>query len=336
MKDAPFAGHGAVRGRPWPSRTSATARVPGTCGELVQGVLDGNHFHVTCPIDLYSTATVDVTPGSGTVRGLEGSWKARRAMELTLETLGRADVEVHATINNPLPHGKGMASSTADVVAVIMATGAALGSPLDAQEVAAIAVRIEPSDGVMFPGIALFDHRSGSIGKTLGTTPAMRILVLDFGGTVDTFAFNQDDHAATLSHLDGRWREALRLVTEGVRTGDARLLGQGATLGVEAHQDAVPRPHVVDVLSFARSVGALGVNAAYSGTVVGVLFEDRLAQVNRAAARAEGLPGLHRVSAHRLVGGGGTVTVGDGAPPFEKDGRPDRRTASGTDREFSR
>src|SRR5712692_8205418 len=38
----------------------AKIRVPGTCGEFVQGMLDGRHFLVSCPIDLYSTVSVDL------------------------------------------------------------------------------------------------------------------------------------------------------------------------------------------------------------------------------------------------------------------------------------
>jgi L-threonine kinase len=241
------------------------------------------------------------------VRGLEDSWKARRAVELTLEALGRDDVDVHADIASPLPPGKGMASSTADVVAVALVTSAALGGPISAQELGAIAVRIEPSDGVMFPGIALFDHRSGTMGRTLGAPPAMMVLVLDFGGAVDTIAFNQHDRDETLSRPDARWRDALEMVAEGVRAGDARLLARGATLSTEAHQHAVPKPHVADVLSFARSVGALGVNTAHSGTVMGVLFGDHPSLVSHAAARAGAIRGLIGVSVHRLVGGGGII-----------------------------
>jgi len=80
----------------------------------------------------------------------------------------------------------------------------------------------------------------------------------------------------------------------------------------------MPKPHVADVLSFARSVGALGVNAAHSGTVMGVLFGDHPSLVRRAAARAGSIPGLRRASVQRLVGGGG---IGRGrADPVPHEG----------------
>ena len=51
-------------------------RVPGSCGEVMQGFWQGRPFLVTCPIDRYST--VVVRPGTGRLVG--GGAKARRAL----------------------------------------------------------------------------------------------------------------------------------------------------------------------------------------------------------------------------------------------------------------
>jgi len=29
-------------------------KVPGTCGELVQGIKENKNFHITCPVNLFS------------------------------------------------------------------------------------------------------------------------------------------------------------------------------------------------------------------------------------------------------------------------------------------
>jgi hypothetical protein len=78
-------------------------------------------------------------------------------------------------------------------------------------------------------------------------------------------------------------------------------------------------------------VGALGVDTAHSGTVMGVLFGDHPSLVRRAAARAGAIPGLRRASVHRLVGGGGIVRGGADPVPREgshcvADGPPTVRT----------
>ena len=66
----------------------ASAVAPGTCGELAQGMINGTHFLITCPIDMYSAATVEISHGDGAIRGPEDSPKASRAVQATLEFLG--------------------------------------------------------------------------------------------------------------------------------------------------------------------------------------------------------------------------------------------------------
>ena len=53
-------------------------RVPGSCGEIMQGSWQGEPFLVTCPIDRYSTVTI--RPGTGQLLG--GGTKAETAFAL--------------------------------------------------------------------------------------------------------------------------------------------------------------------------------------------------------------------------------------------------------------
>ena len=245
----------AVRARP---AHAATVRAPGTCGELAQGVLEGRHFHVTCPIGLHATAAVELAPGRGRAWGEERHAKARRAVEETLRYLGRADLDATLRVSSPIPRGKGMASSTADVAAAIGATARALGAALDPWQVGQLAVRVEPSDGVMFPGIARFDHRDGAAVELLGPPPPMWVLALDFGESVDTVAYNAVDRAQGREALEPQWRSALDLIRAGVRSGDAGLVGRGATLATLAHREVVPAPRLGPVLRFRRGRGRRG------------------------------------------------------------------------------
>ena len=285
----------------------ATARAPGSCGELAQGMLDGGYFLVSCPIDMYSTATVALSPGSGRVDAPVDAPKSRQAVELTLAHFGVHDMDARLSLSSPLPRGKGMASSTADVSAAIAATATALGMEPDmpSTQIAQIALLIEPSDGVMLPGIAILDHKRGSIAKTLGAPPPMRVVVLDFGGGVDTLAFNGVNRDATLKCLQPQFSEALALIEQGVRNGSAADIGAGATRSAVANQQLLYKPQLDAVLQLARDVGAVGVNAAHSGTVLGLLFEDDVALAEYAVSRAwENLFGIQRIMNRRIVGGG--------------------------------
>ena len=285
----------------------ATARAPGSCGELAQGMLDGGYFLVSCPIDMYSTATVALSPGSGRVDAPVDAPKSRQAVELTLAHFGTRDVDARLSLSSPLPRGKGMASSTADVSAAIAATATALGMEPDMPptQIAQIALLIEPSDGVMLPGIAILDHKRGSIAKTLGAPPPMRVVVLDFGGGVDTLAFNGVNRDATLKCLQPQLSEALALIEQGVRNASAADIGAGATRSAVANQHLLYKPQLDAVLQLAHDVGAVGVNAAHSGTVLGLLFEDDVALAENAVSQAwENLFGIQRIMNRRIVGGG--------------------------------
>lgn len=285
-----------------------SASAPGTCGELAQGVLDGVSAMITCPIDLYSTATVQLRKGAGQVEGPPDSPKAVRAVELALARLGCDDVDARLRIRCQVPRSKGMASSSADIAAAVGATAAALNSDFSIQDQAKLALTIEPSDGVMLPGIALFDHRRGQVARSLGNPPAMRVLVLEFASALDTQAFNAVERKAELRQLEPSFREALELITEGLDRGDGELIGRGATLSALSYQSVLPKPQLPAAVTLGQDAGALGVNVAHSGTAVGLLFTgdtDRTAwAASEARARLTDLIAVH----DRQLTGGGVIT----------------------------
>ena len=198
-----------------------------------------------------------------------------------------------------------MASSTADILAAIGATAAALKADISTLKQAELALSIEPSDGVMLPGIALFDHRHGRIAQSLGAPPDMRVLVLEFSDAVDTESFNAVDRDRELRRHAPRFRDALELITTGIESGDAEPIGRGATESAMAYQAVLPKPQLPGALALAEAAGALGVNVAHSGTVIGLLFAGDDDRVTWAAAEApKRLYGLTAIHNRRLIGGG--------------------------------
>ena len=299
---------------------SATVRVPGVCGELVQGMLGDDYFLVTCPIDYFSRVQVDLfspDPPVGDspvvdppvvgprVIGPEDSPKAVAVVAATLAHLGREELMAWLAISNPIPRGKGMGSSSADVVAAIAATGLALDRELSSQAIGRLALLEEPTDGVMFPGIALFDHRQGKLMEELGSPPPMEIIALDFGGTVDTVEFNREDRRSLWQSLRPETGRALALVRQGIKEGDPKKLGQGATISAEANQQVLFKPQLPGVLRFARSLNAAGVTVGHSGTIIGVLLDAKERRGKSVFRQAkESFPNAEAVSHFRLLGGG--------------------------------
>ena len=306
----------------------AARRAPGSCGELAQGMVDGDYFLVSCPIDMHSTATVTLTPGDGRVDAPPDAPKSRQAVNLTLAHFGRDDVDARLRLSSQLPRGKGMASSTADVSAAIAATAGALDEQQDIspQTVAAIALRVEPSDSIMMPGIAVLDHKRGNIAETLGYPPPMRVVVLDFGGDVDTLAFNGVNRDGILSEMQPEFEVALSLIRRGVRNGSAADIGAGATRSAIANQHLLYKPQLDAVLRLADDAGAVGVSAAHSGTVLGMLFDADDTLAENAVSRAwETLFGIRRIYNRRIVSGGVVVSgvSGDNAAGDDISDKPE-------------
>jgi len=286
----------------------AAIRVPGTCGELVQGTLDGISFHISCPIDIFSTVRAKAfSPGHG-VAGPQDRPKAIAAAERTLKYLSVRDIGIVLQIDNPLPLGKGMASSTADVAGAIYATSMALNRCLSAQEAAELALAVEPTDGSIFPNIVLFDHKGGRLYEELGPPPDIEILVLVLEGSVDTLEFNRNDYSHIYEQNEGEMRAAIELVRQGIKEGNPWLVGEGATLSAMCHQKILFKPQLEQVVELAREVNALGVNVAHSGTAIGMLLPSKAARQNKTRERLEQFVqeslGLREFFWCRLVGGG--------------------------------
>lgn len=290
---------------PGPLVGSATVRAPGVCGELVQGMLGDTSFLVTCPIDFFSRVKVELYQGSAGIGAPANCPKTATAVKITLAYLGREELGARLTVASPIPRSKGMGSSSADVAAAIAATGLALGQQLHPSVVAKLALSVEPTDGIMFPGIALFDHRQGRIAEELGPPPPVEIVALDFGGTVDTLDFNSVDRCALWQSLQPQTDEALRLVRQGIREGSPALVGQGATISSQATQRVLFKPQLPRVMAFAESVGAAGVCIGHSGTVMGVLLDARERRSKSIFRQArETFPDAEMAHHFRLLGGG--------------------------------
>ena len=91
----------------------------------------------------------------------------------------------------------------------------------------------------------------------------------------------------------------------GISMGDALLVGEGATISSLANQTILRKPQLSEVQQFGVAVGALGVNVAYSCTVLGLLLDARRGEgqhVYEEAGRA--FPYLEASYLLRLVGGG--------------------------------
>jgi L-threonine kinase len=133
----------------------------------------------------------------------------------------------------------------------------------------------------------------------------MRVVVLDFGGEVDTLEFNSTERDGDLKRLEPRMAEAVSLIETGMRKGDISLIGRGATASSTANQEILFNPNLESVLELSNETGAVGVNVAHSGTVIGMLFPDDVSIAENASVLAcRRFRLLESVMQRRVTGGG--------------------------------
>lgn len=272
----------------------------GSCGELLQGVLpDGRDFLVTLPIRQGSTAVFEPGPDSGVVTVPAHKTKARRLAEAMLARSPEVGGG-RLTLHSELPEGKGLASSSADLVATARAIADAGARSITAAEIEDELRAIEPSDGVMYPGPVAFCHREVRLLARLAPPPPLTIVLGDEGGAIDTVEFNRRPKPFTAADR----REYARLLDRlrgALADRDPVAIGAVSTRSAVLNDRLRPRPHLPALRAAATDIEALGVIIAHSGTTAGILLadDDPEHRAKRAAAHAAVCRFAHSVSVHR-------------------------------------
>jgi len=244
----------------------------GTFGELLQGALEPNQdFLVTLPIARWSTARITLVPGHTELR-VEPAVKLK-ALQVARAMLDRHGISHGGTLvlASELPEGKGMASSSADLVATVRAVGDAIGMPPTAEETESYLREVEPTDGLMYRDVVAFRHREVRLHRVLGPVPPLTIVGIDEGGQVDTVAFNASRPVIAPAHR----REYHTLLDElgtALADGDLATIGRIATRSAVLNQERCYKSNLDRINEICRDVGGLGIVVAHSGTMVGIVL----------------------------------------------------------------
>lgn len=262
-------------------------KVPGSCGEFVQGFFNGAPILITCPIEKFSTVEI-----SDKFFGVEGlGEKSLLMLKKSLELFEIENFNFGIKLTSELPCGKGMASSSADLAAVVKAVALFFGKNISAEKIAKLAASIEPTDGIFFSGVVAMNPVSGEFLKNIFVPENYAVAIFDYGGEVDTLKFNRRSNFE-ISALDDNL--------------NFELIEKSAL----ANQQILYKKNLPEIISFAKSLGAVTVNAAHSGTVIGIFFrsddkniDDKISEIAR---RFEFIKFLTKT---RLTGGGMYETV---------------------------
>ena len=242
-------------------------RVPGSCGELAQGRIDGVRLHISCPVNLYTWGGIGTFPS---VFPSVGS-KVKRVL-LLADRFRKKGQQISFSLYSDLPPGKGMASSTADMTAALALQGWLGNSSLPKEEWVKLLLAVEPTDGIVFDGITLFDHYRGTVCRSLGVPPPIEIIALEFEEKVDTIFFNQQDQKKAARSQTQTVLKSFQLIEEGIKEGSTQKVGDGATISALSHQNILRKPDLEKILKLTLEMGGVGVNIAHSGSTIGMLF----------------------------------------------------------------
>ncbi|WP_055554988.1 kinase [Streptomyces kanamyceticus] len=296
----------------------------GTFGELLQGQLpeeDGD-FLVTLPVARWTMATFRPGSASGDIEVRpRHKAKALRLARMIAEAAPAGARTARGgvlTVSSVIPEGKGLASSSADLVATARAVGRALDVPMPPARIERLLSRIEPTDGVLYPAIVAFHHRAVRLRAVLGALPAMAVVGIDEGGSVDTVDFNRIPKPFTPADRRA-YAELLARLTDAVRTHDLAEVGRIATRSALLNQRLRHKRSLEPMRAICREVGGLGVAVGHSGTTLGVLLDatdpSYTRRVTAAAQACEELTGggcggggvqVYRTLSFRTGGGPGS------------------------------
>ncbi|AZN97989.1 MAG: hypothetical protein EOQ42_00670 [Mesorhizobium sp.] len=256
---------------------SSDALCCGTFGELLQGQLPVGsvpgdpHFLITMPIALFARAHFMPMAGTQSVSVYPShKIKAKRLAENLVIALGASGGIL--LLESELPEGKGLASSSADLVATARSIACCFKRRIRTLLIEKLMADIEPSDGVMYPGVVAYQQRACNLLSFLGQMPPLAIVGIDEGGTIKTVDYDQRRGEISASRR-AEYQGLLDRARIAIPRGDAATIGKIATASALLHQERTPKKHLNSMLKASQATDALGVIVAHSGTMIGILLD---------------------------------------------------------------
>lgn len=289
------------------SLSPVTSSAPGTCGELMQGYLDGQDFLINSPISLYAHVSVTLNDSGYIGESVERTQhvKVCRAVELTLKIFKCQHLGADIQVDSVIPRGKGLASSTSEITAAIVATAEALGESLSQDMLTYLIIQVDrSSDGIFLPGINKFNHLTGVLHENFGPPPPISFIVVDTGGEVSTTEFDRDHARSVAKSHQTQLKKGLSFLRRGFANRNSSLVSIGATISALVNQKVLPKPWFDALLKGTVEFGSLGVNCAHTGTVLGVMFDRTYTLEQPLLNRVQSLVGKDSIlGVYPLIGG---------------------------------
>lgn len=248
---------------------------PGTLGELFQGpICWGGDLQIaiaSLPFSKRSRCRYELAAVQGPSDGLEGRPKTARAIALLLAQHRLRLPPGHFRFRSELEVGKGMASSTADIVAAVRCVGKVVGRRFRAREIMDVLRPVERSDSVFLREGALYLSERHEVVMRFGRSISYTAAYLVEPGSVETEAMREcllehyrSSRPAYLGALE-------RFIAAAVQRDPLRVAA-AATESACLSQRCLPKRHFVALRSAMKALGADGLFVAHTGSVIGYLY----------------------------------------------------------------
>jgi uncharacterized protein involved in propanediol utilization len=211
--------------------------------------------------------------------------KSRDTVVLTLERIGIAKgFHVGIDFTRNIPIGKGLSSSTADMLAAIRAIQEVFGFLLTETFVSSLMAMIEPHDALHYNSSVVYNHRQGRLLRDFGHIPQWWLVIVDSGGQVNTVVYN--DEVAFTSAQMRKYDALFQRLCSAFRARHDGEIASCASESARLHADLTANDFIRAALSVESEIGAVGTVATHSGTCAGFLFpaETPRAALDRIAA----------------------------------------------------
>lgn len=266
-----------------PARQVFTGISHGTLGELFQGPHEEsgelNIAIISLPLKSYSWVHFSVDPGAMQDDGIGSRSKTRKAIDLYLQHHSLTLPPGSWNFSSQLLQGKGMSSSTADIVAAIRCLDSHFALEPRIGLMTDILRQIERSDSVFLDHYALYLSGKQKVVEDYQYSPSLYACFIDEGEVVDT----EKTHDKLIAHYDRNFEayaRVLTLVRRGFKSADASMICEGSTRSAILSQGILPKKNFDAVLEHQQALKADGIVVAHTGSVLGYLFINKPSAVD--------------------------------------------------------
>ncbi|MDJ1484466.1 hypothetical protein QNI16_28470 [Cytophagaceae bacterium YF14B1] len=246
-------------------------------GELIQGMLpDGTRFLVSNKSSqlFYTSTTIRSHDKNAVLNPLKP--KTCQAIHVFYDYLAKdtyiyKQQIVHIQQSSNIPQGKGLSSSSADILGVLSALNLFYQTNYTAEILYQLAVQVDPTDPCLHEGNIVFDSSQGAVIKSLNELPyCILYFDTDFDSTVDTISFGRSVHYSEVQMQ--KYEEIIQNLQRAFKNQDYTLLYECTQLSAQINNQILPKPGF-DLLNEFAQANDCGIFVAHSGTYMGLIMD---------------------------------------------------------------